>query len=246
MFLTTKIYSMTENEYKELKNLIWIECNIPEVFFQKSTEDEKCCFFLYSTGNCRFLFIDSFYEMFTGYLPKEHQKGGLDFWFSRVHPDDKRMLADRILESMKPKDSSFNKEQPSPWILNYRFKKGTGEWIWVQHTVYNLSFDSEDKVDKVLHKLKLLDLFITTVDLTKKVYEVSLNESDNSSGVSRLTKKEIQVLKFVAEGFSSKMIADKLSISINTVESHRRHLLEKLNAKNSMELIKCAFKLFWN
>lgn len=237
---------MTKNEYNELKKLVWAECNIPEGFFQEVAENEKHCFFMYSTETCRFLFIDSFYQMFTGYSPKEHQKGGLDFWFSKVHPDDKRMLADRILESMKPKDSSLNKEQPFTSILNYRFKKGTGEWMWIQHTVYNLSFNSDGKVDKMVHKLKELDLLVTSSDLNKKAYEVSLNESDNSNGVSRLTKKEIQVLKLIAEGFSSKMIADKLYISIHTVESHRRHLLEKLNAKNSMELIKRAFKLFWN
>ncbi|MDI3567800.1 response regulator transcription factor, partial [Bradyrhizobium sp. Arg816] len=52
-----------------------------------------------------------------------------------------------------------------------------------------------------------------------------------------LTKREKEVLKCIGEGFSSKQISDKLFISNNTVETHRRHLLEKLKVKNSAELI---------
>jgi two-component system response regulator NreC len=40
------------------------------------------------------------------------------------------------------------------------------------------------------------------------------------------------------------MIARECSISINTVETHRRHLLQKLDVKNSMELIRKASELF--
>jgi len=68
----------------------------------------------------------------------------------------------------------------------------------------------------------------------------------DSGGFHNLTTRERQVLKLIAEGFSTKIIADKLEISINTVETYRRRMLEKLDAKNSMELIRKAFALFWN
>jgi two-component system response regulator NreC len=127
--------------------------------------------------------------------------------------------------------------------LNYRFKKGTGEWMWIQHSVYNLSIDNDGKLDKVLHRLHLLDLSTYPINDTEITYKVVLNNTDP---VNALTDREKQVLKLIAEGFSTKMISGQLKISINTVETHRRHLLEKLNAKNSMELIRKAFKLFWN
>ena len=178
-----------------------------------------------------------------GYAPKEHERGGLDFWFSKVHPDDRRMLGDRIIESLKVSKHLFNKKQRDPHILNYRFKKGTGEWMWIQHSVYNLSIDDHGKLDKVLHRLQLLDLSKYPINDSEITYKVVLNNTDP---VNALTDREKQVLKLIAEGFSTKMIAGQLKISINTVETHRRHLLEKLNAKNSMELIRKAFKLFWN
>jgi len=57
-----------------------------------------------------------------------------------------------------------------------------------------------------------------------------------------LTNREIEVLKLVAEGFTSKEIAELLSISIRTVEHHRANLLKKLNLKNTADLIKHAIQ----
>jgi len=51
-------------------------------------------------------------------------------------------------------------------------------------------------------------------------------------------------VEMIGEGYSTKQIADKLHISINTVETHRRHLLEKIQVKNSMELIKQTSNAF--
>jgi len=58
----------------------------------------------------------------------------------------------------------------------------------------------------------------------------------------QLTKREIEVIKLIAEGLTSQDIADKLFISPRTVDTHRRNLLQKLNVKNTAELIKFAIK----
>ena len=200
---------------------------------------------MFSTMACKFLFVDDNYESFTGYLFEVHKKGGLDFWFSKTHPDDRKMLADRILEFQGASKSSFKKESPPSGILNYRFLKGSDEWIWIQHVVYVVSIDSNGVIDKMVHRMRLLDVLSFSANLKKRPFEISLDESGQPP-VNTLTNREKQVLKLIGEGFSSKIIADKLSISINTVETHRRHLLEKLKAKNSMELVKQAFRLFWN
>jgi DNA-binding NarL/FixJ family response regulator len=55
-----------------------------------------------------------------------------------------------------------------------------------------------------------------------------------------LTVREKQVLKLVAEGASNKEIAEKLSISVRTVDHHRASLIEKLHLKSTAELIRYA------
>lgn len=57
-----------------------------------------------------------------------------------------------------------------------------------------------------------------------------------------LTEREVEVLQLVVDGLSNKEIADKLFISVRTVDTHRRNLMEKLEAKNTAELVRKAFE----
>lgn len=60
---------------------------------------------------------------------------------------------------------------------------------------------------------------------------------------SLLTQREIEVLIFLSNGFSSKQIASELSISTRTVETHRLNMMKKLGTSNSAETISVAAKL---
>ena len=55
-----------------------------------------------------------------------------------------------------------------------------------------------------------------------------------------LTTREREVLKMIAEGKSSKTIADLLFISVHTVEHHRANLMDKLSLKKTANLVKYA------
>jgi DNA-binding NarL/FixJ family response regulator len=55
-----------------------------------------------------------------------------------------------------------------------------------------------------------------------------------------LTRREVEVLKLIADGLTNQEIADKLFISSWTVDSHRKNLLLKFNAKNTAMLVKTA------
>ncbi len=58
----------------------------------------------------------------------------------------------------------------------------------------------------------------------------------------RLSVREREVLRLIAKGKSSKEIADILSISVRTVESHRARLMEKLGLKNIADLVRHALQ----
>jgi DNA-binding NarL/FixJ family response regulator len=58
----------------------------------------------------------------------------------------------------------------------------------------------------------------------------------------KLTNRELEVLRLIAEEHSNPEIAEKLFISIRTVDTHRRNLLDKLDAKNTAGLVKYAMK----
>jgi len=63
-------------------------------------------------------------------------------------------------------------------------------------------------------------------------------ESHQPRGI--LSKRELEIVRLLAQGYSSKCIADKLFISFHTVNTHRQHMIEKTKTKNTGELIQFA------
>jgi DNA-binding NarL/FixJ family response regulator len=57
-----------------------------------------------------------------------------------------------------------------------------------------------------------------------------------------LSGRETEILKLVAEGASNKEISEKLFISIRTVESHKNHIMQKLELKSVVDLVKYAIR----
>lgn len=57
-----------------------------------------------------------------------------------------------------------------------------------------------------------------------------------------LTDREREVLQLIAEGKTNKEIATLLTVSINTVETHRKHIMEKLDLHNTAEIVRFAVR----
>jgi DNA-binding NarL/FixJ family response regulator len=66
------------------------------------------------------------------------------------------------------------------------------------------------------------------------------NVSDNK--LSSLTKREHELLIYVVEGMNNPSIAEKLSISIRTVETHKTSIMRKLDLNSTVDLVKFAIK----
>jgi DNA-binding NarL/FixJ family response regulator len=71
---------------------------------------------------------------------------------------------------------------------------------------------------------------------------VSLAEADAGSVFALLSAREREVLQLLAEGLTTKAIADRLNLSAKTVESHRKALMDKLEIRSIAELTKYAIR----
>jgi DNA-binding NarL/FixJ family response regulator len=76
------------------------------------------------------------------------------------------------------------------------------------------------------------------VYLGKGVKDLIKGISQENSDLPMITKRESEILKLIADGLTNQEIADKLFISIFTVDSHRKNLLLKFSAKNTATLVK--------
>jgi DNA-binding NarL/FixJ family response regulator len=66
------------------------------------------------------------------------------------------------------------------------------------------------------------------------------NAREADAKLQLLTDREREVLQLIAEGKSSKEVAALMAVSIHTVDSHRKHLMEKLDLHNTAQLVRFA------
>jgi len=111
--------------------------------------------------------------------------------------------------------------------------------------IKNISYKTADRdeifnaIDATLKNKKfysdeVLDLFL------------DLGEAKNSGEETKtLTPSEIEIVKLIAEGLTTKEIASKRNISYHTVNTHRKNIFRKMEVSNASELIMLAIKAGW-
>jgi len=78
--------------------------------------------------------------------------------------------------------------------------------------------------------------------ILKSYIRKAKNKDIEDRSLMELTSRETEVLKMLAEGIPNYEIAEKLFISIRTVESHKSHIMQKLEIHTTAELVKFAIK----
>jgi DNA-binding NarL/FixJ family response regulator len=71
---------------------------------------------------------------------------------------------------------------------------------------------------------------------------VGAKKNKGGSPVDRLTDRELQVFEYIGKGLGTRQIAEKLHLSIKTVENYREHLKAKLKLRTSSELVRYAVR----
>ncbi|MEK3734901.1 MULTISPECIES: response regulator transcription factor [Paenibacillus] len=68
------------------------------------------------------------------------------------------------------------------------------------------------------------------------------SESAEQDPFNSLSRREVEILPLIAKGYGNKEIAEKLYVSVKTVEAHKAKIMEKLNLKSRPELVEYALK----
>jgi two-component system, NarL family, response regulator NreC len=167
--------------------------------------------------------------------------------YSQLKPDI--VLADISMPDMNGIEAlkKIKEEDKSAKFLFLSMHEGD-EYIYYCYNAGGMGLISK----KVL-KGELL-FAIRTVSENKKYFGINITEEKLNEILERydkknlypeiindyLTPREKQILSLISEGFTSNEIAEKLYLSKRTVDTHRTHLMQKLNLKSFPELIKYA------
>ncbi|MDO4229741.1 MAG: response regulator transcription factor [Capnocytophaga sp.] len=86
----------------------------------------------------------------------------------------------------------------------------------------------------------ILNIYSGATYLSEQTLSLLMPSKNNSEEIPIITRREREVLKYLASGFSSAQIADKMNISPLTVDSHRKNLLQKFNVNKTVNLLQKA------
>ena len=105
----------------------------------------------------------------------------------------------------------------------------------------------EESFNQLLEAIKIV--LSGKVFLSKSIEEVMMEDlvrqirsGDMEKNTDPLTDREREVLQLIAEGHTSREIADILHVSVSTVDTHRKKIMDKLSIHNTSGLVKYALK----
>jgi len=97
----------------------------------------------------------------------------------------------------------------------------------------------EEAIESVLKGKKYLSREISDQMINDLLHQHSGRRNEKNEKI-HLTKREIEIIQKIADDMSNQEIADELNISLRTVETHRRNLMQKLKVKTVVALLKYA------
>jgi len=161
----------------------------------------------------------------------------------KIHPDDHLKKYIHELRFFKLLDVMEMKERAAYSVLSkIRMKDKNEKYRWVKHRMFYIYSPHNGRLRLALC---LYNIALTSSNapdfMIVNMIKGEVVVKDKLDYKSILSPRELEVLKFVGEGYASKEIADMLSISVNTVSRHRQNILEKLKVKNSTQAFKDSF-----
>ncbi|QCK16852.1 response regulator transcription factor [Mangrovivirga cuniculi] len=200
--------------------------------------------FITNSSKQKYEFITKNVEYCTGLKLQDLYEEGVNYIMSRIHPEEIKkwhaIVGEIINELLKlPEDQRLK----ANFQLQYRLKNGSGKYINI----------SDGHIPIALNDDGIPYLFLSQVTVlgsgekaepkgilmclnNNNEYDVIFKTPDKAGNIEIfLTDREIEVLNYVGKGMTSKDIADKIHVSKETVDKHRKNIIKKMNVNNVVE-----------
>jgi DNA-binding CsgD family transcriptional regulator len=190
----------------------------------------------------------------SGYQPGDFLNGGVDFIIDIFHKDDFKIWNSEVFTSIL----GFLAQQPHEdhqsfvFDVTYRMRNKSGKtftamqkgsYITDPKTLlplysYGVAFD----ISHLKNDTSMLRLISRYDDHNDEYHPLATDYYYPDPELSQLTRREKEILSWMADGYSTKQIADKFRLSGHTVVNHRKNMMRKTNCKNTAELIAFAIR----
>jgi DNA-binding CsgD family transcriptional regulator len=212
---------------------------------------DNSCVSIFDLHKREHVYYSQRFENVLGYDLDKIKKNGDDLNYQRIHPNDLIEMTEAGTYFLKfARHLPDEKKKTGKLIMEYRMLNAKGEYIRVIEQQMALELDI---LGNVWLALSILDLSpnqeinqpfsCRLVDMQNaEVYQWPPEQKEELNKPD-LSKREKEILHLVSKGLVSKQIADKLFISVNTVNTHRQNIISKMNVGNTTEAIDYAKNL---
>lgn len=176
-------------------------------------------------------------------LNDDNIKIDTEYLYNNIHPDDLPFVIETD-ERIYQFYSKLSPEEKKDYKVVYDFRVKNTEGIYMRYMHQTIVLETA-RNGKAWLVLVITDLISEKAGNEKpkrsliniKTNALHLFTNDSNDNNQTLTKREIEVLKLIARGYDSKTIADKLFISVNTVNNHRQNILRKTGTENTTQAL---------
>lgn len=241
-----ELWARQQIGYADVDYALW---NKKREAIQQLSRISQSCIFTVDVFKERYDFASDNFSQIFGYNPawiKTIRRQG-DLLEERIHPDDRAQMAQFQIEhglfiySLPPEDRNDYQQ-----IFQIRILNEKKQYI---NVVSRQQVVQEDRNGNAWIIMGVMDISPDQM-LSDKVRRTVINRKTgeiltpvHSQKDKLLTSREKDILLLIHQGLLSKEIADKMNISIYTVNNHRKNILKKLEADNSIEAINAAKKI---
>jgi len=208
-------------------------------------------YFVIDYTNSSYKLMTENFKSVIGFDSREFIEGGLSFVMSIFHADDFKVYNEKVFTTNLGFLKNTDQCDHHKHIFSYTFrvKSTSGEYKWIlQRGSYVTSKETNMPLYSMgmvmdLTNYKTDTLMLHTIEKTGQdnglfnTINLETNYFYPNEEDALFTAQEKNVVKWLADGFSSKQLADKLFVSEHTIISHRKNMLKKTNTKNVAELV---------
>lgn len=193
-----------------------------------------------------------------GYSDHEMYRMGFSKFMEFLHPKDHEIIVQQVFPEGSVIAQQYSLEDIFNVIItfSYRLKQKNGEYITLLNEFSKLVVDEDGNPLIVMGTTTNISEIHTKPELFSKIYfkksngkkekiferYYSLEDDIDDFG---LTKKEIEIIKFIHKGLSSKEIANLTNRSEETIKSQRKSILSKTGCQSMTEVVVLAVKNNW-
>ena len=171
----------------------------------------------------------------------------------RMHPDDMDFVSRAEAKAFELAYGQLGPEKLTKYKVSYcfRFKTADGSYRLFNHQSLVLSTDEDGRIGKALnihtdisHLTETNNYRLSMIGLLGEPSFLNINPLQEDIAAERsesiFSEREMEIIRLMSEGLTSRDIAGKLSIAPNTVKNHRKNILQKADCRNTGQLItKC-------